>query len=163
MALSPTSSRGGGFTPVSCYLTGPAVDCKAAATHVFKWNAVFDNVFDSNPLGAIPTGLGLSTPLDASSANVTVTAAPGVWLYEFQVSLPATDATFVADFSAAFGFASERMGPVAGGSESPSLSSHFYAAATDVGSASQFALTTVIAATGVTYNVTPLLVLTRIA
>lgn len=107
------SSGGAAFTIVSCVLGITSLDVHAAGTHPLKWTALADNVWDFNPLGAIPAGLGLSFVFDGSSSAITATA-DGTWAFTCSVGpLAASDATFGATLTSGFsGVGAQAVAPL---------------------------------------------------
>jgi hypothetical protein len=87
------SSNGGSQPIVSCVLgaVGVLADLEVNGQTQFKWTVAWDNVFDFNVLPGLPAGIGLSNPVDGSSADLLTTVA-GTWWFEVGVGLDGVSA-----------------------------------------------------------------------
>lgn len=151
-------------TGASCYLQTLGVDIHDAGIHLIKWDAVFDNVIDSNPIDAIPEAIGLSNPADGSASRITIEAA-GTWLYELTVAPAGADATVRGYVTAPFGFGAATFGPfdVVDGANTIAVAGSFTAPDDGIGVFGSVAVTTQAVATADPYEVNVVLALTRIS
>lgn len=74
-------------------LYAEAVDFRTAGFHPLKWTAAFDNPHNSQPIAAVPAGIGLAVAFDGSSEAITTTEA-GTWALTLGMSIPG-DATWI--------------------------------------------------------------------
>lgn len=77
------SEAGGGFTPVACLLAREAdFNVHDVAGYPVLWDALYDDLWNQEPLMSIPDGLGLTFAFDGSSSRVTAAEA-GVWAFSY--------------------------------------------------------------------------------
>lgn len=74
------AAGGGGAAPITCLLARDAAipDIHDAGDNAILWDALYDDLWSFNTLGAIPAGLGMTFAFDGSDEAVTTTE-PGVW------------------------------------------------------------------------------------
>src|SRR4051794_27279262 len=80
------SSGGGGSTLATVLLQSDATDIHAVGSTLFSYTSAFDNTYFQNPIGAVPSGLGLTVAIDGSSPFLTATVT-GAWAYKFALGL----------------------------------------------------------------------------
>ena len=104
--ISGGGEGGGGFAPVSCVLQCTALNIHGTGVDIpTKWTGAIDNVWDANPLMALPAGIGVTAAFDGSDATITTTVA-GTWGLAFTVAVGSGDDTYVGYFSDSLGVVS---------------------------------------------------------
>jgi hypothetical protein len=91
-------------------------DIHAAGVHPLRWDQLYDNMFDQNPLAALPAGIGLTASFDGSDNTITTTEA-GVWAFTTRLMLEAADPDWLGLYTdGVIGTAMYRFGVAAGAS-----------------------------------------------
>lgn len=145
-----SSGSGSGVGP-SCALQRNAnVDVHAVAITNIAWDALVDNLWNLQALGAIPSGLGLTFAFDGSSAFITTTVA-GTWAFTFGIlNNSGTDAGIRGYIGTPFAQDPQPFGPL-GTAQGVAAISGVYALPS--GAASTFFIRTTTAATANPFNI----------
>jgi hypothetical protein len=88
------AETGGGA--VGCTLRRSALNIHDSANYPISFDALVDNLWNTNPLAAIPDGLGLSFSFDGSSPDF-LTTEDGVWSFSLFARGNSDDATWKGD------------------------------------------------------------------
>lgn len=133
------------------------MDVHLAGTYPVNWTRVDDNIWDTNPLAALPSGIGLSFLFNGSDGTITTTTA-GVWAFTANLSNAPPDATFKAYLTEPFGGFSQPAMPAA--PAGPSLEAVYFLPS---GANGAFDVIVTANSTANPYPVAVLLVITRLA